>query len=298
MSSRKIHDSVTAFLFLLPGLIVLTVWLVYPMASALFISFHDWNIMPNAVSPFVGLENYLHAFQDDFFLMALKNTGVFALVTVIGQLILGLLVALMIDKIVHGRVIFRTLYYLPVVTSTVVASLLFKYLFNSSPAGIVNFALIDIFHVIKEPISWLTEASTAFVAIDTFAIWKGIGFSMIIFLAALQSIPEEIYQAASIDGAKEWDSFWAITIPLILPTILMVSIMLTIGAFQSYIPVALMTKGGPLHRTELVLSYMYGTAFDNLQFGYASAMAYILAIIVFGISRFQMRFIKSSALNG
>jgi multiple sugar transport system permease protein len=298
MSPRKIHDSITAFLFLLPGLIVLGVWLVYPMASALFISFHDWNIMPDAVSPFVGLENYLHALHDGFFLMALKNTGIFALVTVIGQLIMGLLVALMIDKIVHGRVIFRTLYYLPVVTSTVVASLLFKYLFNSSSAGIVNFALIDIFHVIKEPISWLTEANTAFVAIDSFAVWKGIGFSMIIFLAALQSIPEEIYQAASIDGAKEWDSFWAITLPLILPTILMVSIMLTIGAFQSYIPVALMTKGGPLHRTELVLSYMYGTAFDNLKFGYASAMAYILAIIVFGVSRFQMRFIKSSALNG
>jgi multiple sugar transport system permease protein len=298
MSPRKIHDSVTALLFLLPGLIVLFVWLVYPMASALFISFHDWNIMPGAVSPFIGLENYLHAFHDDFFLMALKNTGVFALVTVVGQLIMGLLVALMIDKIVHGRVIFRTLYYLPVVTSTVVASLLFKYLFNSSSAGIVNFALLDIFHVIKEPISWLTEANTAFAAIDTFAIWKGIGFSMIIFLAALQSIPEEIYHAASIDGAKEWDSFWAITIPLILPTILMVSIMLTIGAFQSYIPVALMTKGGPLHRTELVLSYMYATAFDNLKFGYSSAMAYILAIIVFGISRFQMRFIKTSALNG
>lgn len=298
MSTRRFQDNITAYLFLFPGLIVLSVWLVYPMASAFLISLHDWKIMPNAVSPFVGLANYIAAFKDQYFLMALKNTGVFAFVTVIGQLLFGLLVALMIDKVIHGKVILRTLYYLPVVTSTVVVSLLFRYLFNSSPAGLVNYALVNVFHLLKEPVTWLTEANTAFVAIDTLGIWKGIGFSMIIFLAALQSIPEEIYQVASIDGATSWDSFWSITIPLILPTILMVTIMLTIGAFQSYIPVALMTKGGPLHRTELVLSYMYGMAFKELRFGYSSALAYILAVIIFAISRFQMRFIKTSALSG
>jgi len=244
------------------------------------------------------LGNYIHAVQDPRFWSSLKNTGVYALVTVCGQLLFGLLVALILEKISHGKVILRTLYYLPVVTSWVVVSLLFKYLFNSSPAGLINYALVNMFHFLIKPVSWLTEANTAFVAIDTLGIWKGIGFSMIIFLSALQSIPEEIYQVAAIDGADYWQSLKAITLPLLLPTIIMVTIMLTIGAFQSYIPVALITQGGPLHRTELVLSYMYGTAFQDLKFGYASALAYILAAIVFGISRFQMKFIKSSALSG
>jgi len=297
MQSKRIRENLTAYLFLFPGLLVLMVWLVYPMFSALNISLHDWNIMPNQVSPFVGLGNYIYAFQDPTFWLSLKNTGMYALVTVCGQLFFGLLVALMLDKISHGKVVLRTLYYLPVVTSWVVVSLLFKYLFNSSAAGLINYAIVDIFHILKEPVTWLTEANTAFVAIDTLGIWKGVGFSMIIFLAALQSIPEEIYQVAAIDGADYWQSLKAITLPLLLPTMIMVTIMLTIGAFQAYIPVSLITHGGPLHRTEFVLSYMYGVAFQNLKFGYSSALAYILAAIVFGISQFQMRFIKSSALG-
>lgn len=298
MYRRKFRKSLIPYLFLLPGMVVLFVWLVYPMFSALNISMRQWNIMPGKPSPFVGLANYLKAFQDPNFWMSLKNTGVYAVVTVVGQLFLGLLVALMLDEITRGKVLFRTLYYLPVVTSWVVVSLLFRFLFNSSPAGLVNFALVDIFHILSEPVTWLTEASTAFVAIDTLGIWKGVGFAMIIFLASLQSIPQELYQVAAIDGAGYFQCLCRITLPLIMPTAIMVTVMLTIGAFQAYIPVALITGGGPLHRTEFVISYMYGQAFSNLNFGYSSALAYILAVIVFAISQFQMRFIKSSALGG
>lgn len=298
MPKKRFRDNLTAYLFLFPAFLVMVVWLVYPMFSALNISFHNWNIMPGQFSPFVGLQNYVRSIQDPLFWSSLKNTGMYAFVTVSGQLLFGLVVALMLEKITHGKVILRTLYYLPVITSMVVASLLFKYLFNSSPAGLINYALVNILHLLKEPVSWLTEASSAFVAIDTLGIWKGIGFSMIIFLAALQSIPEEIYEVASIDGAGYWQCLKVITLPLLLPTIILVTIMLTIGAFQAYIPVALMTKGGPLHRTELILSYMYGMAFGNLEFGYSSALAYILAAIVFGISRLQLKFMKTSALGG
>ncbi|MGV8049986.1 MAG: carbohydrate ABC transporter permease [Anaerolineaceae bacterium] len=297
MNHPKFRKSVTPYLFLFPGMIMLIVWLVYPMFSALNISLRDWNIMPSQPSPFVGFSNYVRAFQDPNFWMSLKNTGIYALITVLGQLILGLIVALMIDEIRKGKVFFRTLYYLPVVTSWVVVSLLFRFLFNSSSAGLVNYFLVDLLHILSEPVSWLTEANTAFVAIDTLGIWKGVGFSMIIFLAALQSIPVELYEVAAIDGASYWQILRQITLPLILPTTIMVIVMLTIGAFQAYIPVALITGGGPLHRTEFIISYMYGQAFQNLNFGYSSALAYILAIIVFAISRFQMRFIKSSALG-
>jgi multiple sugar transport system permease protein len=298
MHGRKIRENLTAYLFLLPGLVFLTVWLVYPMLSALNISLRDWNIMPGKASPFIGLENYLRAFHDPIFWMSLKNTAVYALITVIGQLLLGLLVALMMEEIIRGRVLLRTLYYLPVVTSWVVVSLLFKYLFNSSPAGLMNYLLVDWLHIVKEPITWLTEANTAFVAIDTLGIWKGVGFAMVIFLAALQSIPVDLYQVASIDGAGYFQRLWWITLPLLKPTLIMVTVMLTLGAFQAYIPVALITQGGPLHRTEFVISYMYSQAFSNLDFGYSSSLAYILATIVFAISQFQMRFIKTSALAG
>lgn len=298
MHGRKIRENLTAYLFLLPGILVLALWLVYPMLSAFNISLRDWNIMPDKVSPFVGFENYLRAFTDPTFWMSLKNTALYAVITVFGQLLLGLLVALMLEEVIRGRVFFRTLYYLPVVTSWVVVSLLFKYLFNSSPAGLINYFLVNGLHLLKEPVTWLTEANTAFVAIDTLGIWKGVGFAMVIFLAALQSIPVDLYQVASIDGAGYFQCLWRITLPLLKPTLFMVTVMLTLGAFQAYIPVALITQGGPLHRTEFVISYMYGQAFNNLDFGYSSALAYILAAIVFAISQFQMRFIKTSALAG
>lgn len=295
---KKFRENLTAYLFLLPGLLVLLVWMVYPMLSALNISLRDWNIMPNQPSPFIGLKNYLTAFNDPIFWLSMKNTSLFALITVTGQLLLGLGVALMLEQIQRGKVFFRTLYYLPVITSWVVVSLLFRYLFNSSPAGLINYLLVNVFHLLPAPVAWLTNASTAFVAIDSLGVWKGIGFAMLIFLAALQSIPQELYQAAEIDGASHWQLLTRLTLPLLLPTIGLVTIMLTIGAFQAYIPVALITQGGPLHRTEFILSYMYTQAFGNINFGYSSALAYILAVIIFAISQFQLRFVKGSDLQG
>lgn len=298
MSQRRLRTHLTPYLFLLPGLAVLVVWLVVPMVSALNISVRDWNIMPGADSPLVGTANYLRSFGDATFWTAMKNTALLALVTVIGQLLLGLIVAVMIDGVRHGRVLFRTLYFLPVVTSWVVVSLLFKFLFNSSEAGLVNYVLTDLVHLIREPVRWLTEPATAFVVIDSLAIWKGVGFAMIIFLAALQTIPPELYQAAAIDGASGGQRLRYVTLPMLVPTTLLVSVLLTIGALQLYIPVALITGGGPLHRTEVVVSYLYDTAFGQLDFGYASAQAYVLAVIVFIVSRAQLRLGGSSSTGG
>lgn len=297
MRVKNLRENLTAYLFLFPGMLVLAVWMIYPMLSAFNISLRDWNIMPNQASPLIGLENYVRAFTDPIFWLSLKNTSLYALITVVGQLLLGLAVALMLEQINRGKIFFRTLYYLPVVTSWVVVSLLFRYLFNSSPAGLINYLLVNL-HLISAPIAWLNNADTAFVAIDALGVWKGIGFAMLIFLAALQSIPTELYQAAAIDGASPWQSLTRLTLPLLLPTIGLVTIMLTIGAFQAYIPVALITQGGPLHRTEFILSYMYGQAFGNIDFGYSSALAYILAAIIFAISQFQLRFVKASSLAG
>lgn len=292
MKSKNKIDT-TPYLFILPGFLFLAVWIIFPMIKAFQISLYDWNIMPNGTSVFLGLQNYLKAFQDDLFWLAVKNSLLYAVVTVSGQLLFGLLIAIILDRIVRGQIFFRTVYYLPVVTSWVVCSLLFSFIFNSSPAGLVNYVLTQILRIIPEPVAWLNEPGTAFIALYALGIWKGVGWTMVIFLAAIQAIPEDLHQAALVDGANEWQYARKITIPLLIPTIVLTSIMLTIGAFQTYIPIALITRGDPIHRTEVILSYMYEQAFTNRDFGYGSALSYILIIIVFAISQMQMRLKKN-----
>lgn len=294
---KSTRQCLTAYAFLLPGLIFIGVWLVYPTLKAFQIGLYDWKLIPGQVSQFVGLKNYSQALRDELFWLSLKNTVLYAVVTVTCQLVLGLVVALILDQVTKGRIVFRTIYYLPVVTSWVVVSLLFKYLFNSSSSGLINYLLVDILHVLPTYVPWLNEPRTAFVAIYSVGVWKGVGWAMVIFLAALQSIPEEYKDAAAIDGAKGWQITLFVMLPLLIPTIVLTLIMLTIGAFQVYIQVALITGGGPLHRTEVLLSYMYDKAFGDLQFGYASALSYILIVIVFLISQLQMRLLKSERIS-
>ncbi len=282
----------TPYLFILPGLLFFATFMIYPLVQAFRISLYDWKIMPGAVSPFVGLGNYLRAFQDQVFWIALRNTVLYTVVTVPGQMILAMLVAVLLDAITRGRVIYRALYYLPVITSWVVVSLLFKYLFDSSEAGIINYLLMHVVHVISEPITWLREPGSALAAIMALGIWKGLGWSMIIFLAALQGIPYELHEAAAIDGASARQRFFRITLPLIRPTIVFVLVMLIIGGFNVFISVYLMTGGNPLHRTETMLSYMYNEAFNFLEFGYGAAVSYLLALIIFVISFLQIKFLR------
>lgn len=289
MQRRLSSQIITPYLFLLPGFAFLGVWLIYPMFKTLQISLYDWSFNPEVESIFVGFQNYIRAFQDHNFWIAAKNTLVFVAASVPGQLILGLIVALLLEQVKRLRVFFRAAYYLPVITSLVVVTLLFRYLFNSSPAGMINYLLVDVFHMVSKPVAWLNEPSTALVVVCLIGIFKGVGWTMVIFLAALQGIPEDTYRAAAVDGANGWQIIRYITLPLILPVILIVLIMLSIGAFQAFIQVALLTNGGPMHRTEVLLSYMYYQAFTNRDFGYASAISYIMIGIVAIISQFQLR---------
>ncbi len=277
------------YLFLLPGLLLYLVWTVYPLAYQLYISFFNWKIMPGQVSQFIGLANYQRAFDDPIFWLALKNTVVYAVVTVIGQMVIGLAIAVLVHRVTVARRFFRTIYYLPVVTSWIVVSFLFQYLFSPMSSGLVNFILLDVLHVISKPVSWLANADTAWVVIDALGIWKGVGWAMVIFLAALQGIPTELYEAAAIDGAGEWRQLTSVTLPLIRRTTIFVLIALLSGGFQVFISVLLITNGQPLHRTEVELTYMFTQAFGNLDFGYGAALSYILATIIVFVSFLQMR---------
>jgi multiple sugar transport system permease protein len=279
----------TPYFFLLPGFIFLAVWLIYPMFKAFQISLFNWSIVPEVQSKFILFANYLRAFKDHNFWIAVKNTFIFVAISVPGQLILGLIVALLLEQVKRLRVFFRAVYYIPVITSLVVITLLFRYLFNSSPTGMINYILVDLLHLLHDPVAWLNEPSTSIFVVCMIGVFKGVGWTMVIFLAALQTIPDEIFQAASIDGANGWQILRYITLPLLFPTLIIVLIMLSIGAFQVYIQVALLTGGNPFHQTDVVLSYMYYQAYTNRDFGYASAISYLLIAIVFLISQFQLR---------
>lgn len=287
--NRLHYNWYVPYVFLLPGLLLYAAWMVYPLLYEFYISFFDWKIMPGQVSEFVGLENYQRAFSDDTFWLALRNTAQYTLMTVVGQLVIGLAVAMLVHRVIIGKRVFRAIYYLPVVTSWVVVSFLFEYLFSSSPSGLMNYILVNVLHVLPEPVSWIGNTGTAWIIIYALGIWKGVGWAMVIFLAALQSIPRELYEAAAIDGASEWGQFRYVTLPLIQRTTSFVVVALIIGGFQVFISVYLITGGGPLHRTEVLLSYMYDRSFNKLQFGYGAALSYILAAIVVFISFVQMR---------
>jgi multiple sugar transport system permease protein len=275
------------YLFILPGMALFLLWTLYPMLDALVMSFFQWNPNPSATSPFVGIENYKQAFSDPILWHAFGNVLSYTAVTVVGQIVLGLTVALLLNRPLFARGLFRVLFYLPVVTSWVVVSIVFAFLF-SSPGGPVDWFLGDALRVIPDTQIWLGSTTLALPTLMILGIWKGIGWNMVIFLAGLQSIPAELYEAARVDGANSWDLFRSITLPLLRPVLTFATVILTMGGFGTFIPMFILTQGGPLHATETLLTYAYSNAFSSFDFGYAAALTYIFAIFVFILALLQI----------
>jgi multiple sugar transport system permease protein len=284
---RRRRPSATPYLFLAPGLLAFGVLVLYPVGRILQMSLYEWNLINPARSTFLGLENYTHALGDPVFWHAAVNSVVYMLVTVPAQIVLGLAVAVLLNSRAPARPLFRVLYYLPVVTSWVVVSLLFKFIFADE--GLMNWFLGDVAHATDGTTSWLADRWTAMVAICALGIWKGIGWSMIIFLAALQAVPRELEEAAAMDGANAWQRFRHVSLPAIRAALVFVTVMLVIGGLNVFASVLLMTGGGPNDATQVLLTFMYKQAFTNLDFGYGSALAVILAAAVFTLSVVQLR---------
>jgi multiple sugar transport system permease protein len=211
--------------------------------------------------------------------------------TVPAQIALGLAAAILLDARMPARGLFRVVYYLPVVTSWVVVSLLFRYLFLTD-GGLVNWTLTDGAHLADENVSWLGDRWTALTAISILGIWKGVGWSMVIFLAALQGVPPELKEAAAVDGANAWRRFRAVSLPAIRPVLAFVTILLVIGGFNVFVSVFLITGGGPGDETEVLLTYMYRQAFTFLDFGYGASISFVLTGIVFVLSLVQLRLFR------
>jgi multiple sugar transport system permease protein len=279
------------YLFLLPGVAVFLVVIIWPAIEAFQMSFYHWGIVAGSISQWLGLDNYVRVFSDAHFWLSLQNSGIYMVATVLPQMALGLLIATLLKRKSPVQPLFRVLYYLPVVTSWVVVSLLFKYLFADS--GLVNFTLHDFLHLMNSDVSWLSDRGTALVVICLLGIWKGVGWSMMIYLAALQGVPDSLEEAATMDGANRWQRFRAVTLPAVNPATVFLSVMLVIGGLNVFASVELITGGGPVGQTDVVLSYMYQQAFTYLDFGYGSAIAVVLAVIVFILAVLQLRLFRN-----
>lgn len=285
------------FPFIIFGLVGTAIFVVYPMIKNIYMSLLDYNIMPGQESEFIGLANYRTMFTDETFWYAIRNTILNTVVTVPINLFLGLFIAVLINqKFIRFKVGFRTIFYLPIVTSWVVVAYLFKYLFASGENGIINFLLIKM-NILSEPINWFGNQWTALVVVWTLHIWKTVGWSMVIYLAGLQGIPKSFYEAAEIDGASEFKLLRYITFPLLRPTTTFVFINLVIGAFNIFPQVYLVTNGGPMGQTEVLQSYMYKEAFNNFNFGYASALGVTMGIIIFLLTWSQQKKIASQSIR-
>lgn len=291
--SKRLFSLLEVVPFLIPGLVLFAIFVLWPLLQGLRISFYEWSIMPGAEQTFVGLTNFKRAFQDPTVKVAFANTLLYVIITVPGQMFFGLLVALALNSAIRGRIFFRSLYYIPVLTSWVVVSFIFKYLFIGDETGPINYLLIHVLGITTKPIGWLQDRWTAQVPINVLGIWKGIGWNMVMFLAGLQAIPKEIYEAAAIDGATRTQTFWRITLPLLKPVLLFVMVMLTIGGFGVFISVNLLTGGGPMDSTQVILSYMYDQGFKYFDFGYGFALATLLGLLIFFISYFQFRYMRN-----
>lgn len=270
----------TLALFLGPGLAVLLIFFFLPVMAAFILSFTDFNIYslgnPDYLR-FVGFDNYMKLFSDDMFWTALKNTFYFVIAGGPLSIAASLGAAILLNsKLIRFKGIFRLTYFLPVVTTLVAVAIVWRYIYHPR-YGLLNYFL-GFFGV--DPLDWLGDPHLAMPAIIIMAVWKNFGYNMIIFIAGLQNIPEELYEAASLEGASAWQKFRNITLPMLAPTTIFITIITMIGYFQLFAEPYVMTQGGPLNSTLSIVLYMYQEGFRWWNIGYSTAIAFSLFIII------------------
>lgn len=280
--SRRFRRNLPGYLFILPWLIGLIVFTLGPFVASLYLSFTDWRILG---SPrWVGFDNYERILtQDPLFRITLRNTVYYAIFHVIGVNVVALALAQLLNQKLRGFVLFRTLFYLPTVTSGVATALVFSLMFNGN-TGIIN-AVLRVFGI-QGP-NWLFSETWTMPALIVISIWD-LGVPMLIYLAALQNVPGELHEAAMIDGANRWQRFRSVLLPLISPTIFFNVMVSVIGSFKVFTLAKVITEGGPANATLFYVLYLYRQAFESLRMGYATALGWILFLIIFALSALQI----------
>jgi ABC-type sugar transport system permease subunit len=287
------RQDLTGWAFAAPFVILFGIFLALPIFAALILSFTSFGLkdLANPVgTSVVGLKNYVDLFADPKFWKSLGNTVYFVVVGVPLTLALGLVIANALSRgITRFRTAFRVGYYLPVITSIVAIAVVWRFLLNPD-VGLINMLLRNV--GITGP-DWLANPALAMPSIIAMAVWRNVGFAMVVFVAGMQAIPTVLYEAASIDGAGRWRSFRHVTLPMLRPTILFMLVITTIGYLQLFEEPFVMTRGGPLDATLSVTMYMYQQGFAFFHQGYASAIAYVLFVIVAIVAFLQFKFLRS-----
>lgn len=282
----KYYGKYAPYLFILPAAVVLVIFFFIPFFQTFLLSFLDYT--NNIYKPaFIGFENYINLFHNPVFYKVMWNTLIYLFVAVPILAIFPLFLAILINQKIRGATIYKILIYLPVIVSIVVAAIAFKWLYADQ--GILNYIVTKLG---LAPAGWLTDPNFALYSVIIVTIWKGIGYYMIIYLASLMSVPKELYEACDIDGADFLTKHLTVTIPHIMPTIALVTTISAISAMKVFAEIYVMTKGGPLNSSKTIVYYIYERAFENLDLGFASAMAVVLLVIVMLFSLINILFFE------
>lgn len=283
-NAQKRRQALIAYTFLLPTLLVFLIFRHGPAVVSLFMGFFSWTLIDTP--KFIGLDNYSRLVQDDIFWRSLKNTFLFVLMTVPTDVVLALFLALLVNQKLRGMWLFRLAFFMPFVTATAIVAIVWRWIYQ--PQGIANGAL-SFFGL--EPLTWLSDPDWALPAVAIMSVWKHVGFNMLILVAGLQAIPQDYEDAARLDGAGARAIFFGITLPLLRPVLVLVTILTTIGSFQVFDAAFVMTNGGPFYATTTVVYYIYQNAFGQYQMGYAAAIAFALFLIMIVLTVVQRRFL-------
>lgn len=276
-----------AYLFVFPAMLFIGIFIIFPILYTFFLSFQEWDVISQA--KFVGLGNYLEMLTNKEFYNALGNTFYYVVITVPLTVICSLFLAVLLDQKIRGLGFFRTAFFSPQVFSFVAAGLVWVWMLDYD-RGLINYLLSGIG---LEPINWLQSTTWAMPAVILLTVWRFAGYFMVVYLAGLQGIPESYYEAASLDGAGSgWKAFRYITWPLLKPTTLFVTIMMLFFSFRGFAQFHVMTQGGPLGSTTVLVYYMYQQAFSKFSMGYASAVAVVILVVTMIITRINMNFIQ------
>ena len=274
-----------------PSMIIITVFIIIPIIYSLYMSLHDWNIMYN-IKDFIGFDNYKEVFQDERFFNALKNTLIYTVSYVPILVILSLALAAFINEKFIASGFYKTVLFIPAITSMAIIAIIFRFLLDGD-IGYVSLALRKLGISVPD---FLRDPETAMWSVVLTSVWRWVGFYMVIFLSGFNSIPDSLYEAAEIDGAGKLRQFFSISLPLLMPTISFTLITNLINSFQVFDPVYVMTKGGPMFSTEVLVYYVYYMGFNVFDMGYASSMAFILFLIILVFTLIQLKgFMKSDS---
>lgn len=269
-----------------PYIIYFLMFVAFPVVFSVVLTFHNWNI----ISPmqFIGWDNYRHLFQDRMFAQALYNTLRFLVVHIPLQITVALVLAEFMNQKIKGLAFFRAAFFLPVIVSGVVVTILWQQLYGYN-SGILNRLISGLGF---SRIAWLENPDMAMFSIAIMATWKNVGLYVVLFFVGLQSVPQQYYEAAKMEGASHWQQFWHITVPMINPTIFMIVILSTIGGFSLFIEPYIMTEGGPMNHTLSAVMYIYKLAFQHYHMGYSATLGICFTMLIVGVIMIQKKFIE------